>query len=254
MLAGLRDSIANEARSGWRRRIARLKRPAWLGTLRRTAPLSAEWGYDRGTPIDRYYIERFLDEHRADIQGRVLEVRDRTYTDRFGQNVTESQVLDLNRGNPRATLIADLTHAPAIPSESFDCLVITQTLQFIYDTRAAVAEAYRILHPGGVLLVTVPTISRIAPRYGLKMDQWRFTPASCAALFGDVFGRGQVTVRGYGNVLAAISFLSGLAKEELKQSELNVNDEYFPLIVGVRAVKPERGELPHEQGPARRTA
>jgi hypothetical protein len=34
-------------------------------------PISRAFGYDRGTPIDRYYLDRFLDEHNGDIRGRV---------------------------------------------------------------------------------------------------------------------------------------------------------------------------------------
>ncbi len=235
----LRDRMPEEKRLQWRKRMRRLRHPVWLGTLRRTSPLSAEWGYDRGTPIDRYYIEHFLEDRRESIHGRVLEIKDSTYTKRLGAGVTRMDVLDVDSSNPHATLIADLTDARTIPANSFDCFILTQTLQFIYDVRAAIAEAHRLLCPGGVLLATVPTISRLAPRYGLRTDCWRFTPASCTGLFGSIFGEDRVAVYSYGNVLAAVGFLSGLAQEELKPRELDVRDEYFPLILGIRAVKRE---------------
>src|SRR5947207_406343 len=72
--------------SSLRKRARRILRPARLGVLRRVEPLT-KWGAERGTPVDRYYIERFLERHRADIRGRVLEVRDSRYTDRFGTSV-----------------------------------------------------------------------------------------------------------------------------------------------------------------------
>jgi len=217
-----------------RKRLRRLYRPAWLGTLRRTTPLSHKWGYDRGTPVDRYYIERFLDAHRADIHGRVLEVKDSGYTDRFGQGVERRDVLDIDGANPRATVIADLTAADAIPSDSFDCFVLTQTLHLIFDTRAALVHARRILRPGGVLLVTVPAMSRTEPRID---DYWRFTGASSLALFGSAFGAEHVTVQTYGNVLACIASLAGMASEELSRRELDAHDERFPFLIGIRAVK-----------------
>jgi SAM-dependent methyltransferase len=220
-----------------RQRLRRFSRPAWLGIRHRTTPLSDEWGFDRGTPIDRYYIERFLEEHQRDIHGRVLELKDSGYTDMYGVGVERRDVLDINPGNRQATIIADLTAADAIVADQFDCFVLTQTLQFIYNIRAAVQHAHRVLRPGGVLLATVPAVSRIAPRYGLKTDYWRFTTASCLALFGEVFGAEQVIVRSYGNVLAGIAFLTGMAYEELSRSELETHDAYFPLIIAVRAVK-----------------
>src|SRR5690606_16767017 len=55
-----------------------------LGDLRRVAPINRHWGWERGVPIDRHYIELFLEEHRASIRGRVLEIGDDTYSRRFG--------------------------------------------------------------------------------------------------------------------------------------------------------------------------
>lgn len=220
-----------------RQRLRRLVRPAWLGTLRRTSPLSPSWGTDRGTPLDRYYIERFLDAHRGDLRGRVLEVKDSTYTRQFGGEVTAADVLDADARNPLATVIADLAAADSVPADSYDCFILTQTLQLIYDTRAALRHAARILRPGGVLLVTVPTVSRVLPNVDFLRDYWRFTEASCAALFGERFGPANVTVRGRGNVLSSIAFLAGMAYEELSRRELETDDPAFPLVVTVRAVK-----------------
>ena len=216
----------------WLRRISR---PAVLGTLRRTEPLSDVWGFDRGNAVNRFYIESFLKEHRQDIIGRTLEVQDSWYTKLYGTGVTHCDVLDIDSSNQRATLIADLSAADLLPSDAFDCFILTQTLQLIYDTRAAIRHAYRILKPGGVLLATVPSVSRIDP--DSPIDCWRYTPASCSLLFAEAFGRENTMVRSYGNVLACVAFLMGMAAEELSQKELERNDEAFPLMVGIRAVK-----------------
>jgi SAM-dependent methyltransferase len=217
-------------------RLRRLSRPVRLGTLRRTSPVSDDFGYDRGTPIDRYYIEHFLAEHRESIRGRVLEVKDGTYTDRFGVGVTERDVIDIDPQNPHATIVTDLAAADDVPDGSFDCFILTQTLHFIYDTSAAVAHAHRILKSGGTLLATVPAISAIMD-YEEVADYWRFTPASCSQLFGGVFGRDAVRVRAYGNALAAIAFLAGLASEELRTHELDSYDRRFGMLVAVCATK-----------------
>lgn len=236
MIASLLERLPDERRLRLQRRWRRTIHPAWMGTLRRTTPLSDAWGYDRGTPVDRYYIEGFLRKHRADITGRVLEVKDSTYTEMFGTGVRESAVLDIDAGNPRATVIADLAAADALPSDRYDCLVLTQTLQFIYDTPGALAHARRILRPGGVLLLTVPAASRLDRRLS---DYWRFTPASCAALVTQAFPAEMVSVEGYGNVLSLVAFLMGMAREELSIGELAVHDERTPVIVAVRAKKPD---------------
>jgi SAM-dependent methyltransferase len=220
-----------------RPRLARLKRPALLGTLRRTEPISHIWGYDRGNPVDRYYIESFMEEHRPDVRGRVLEVKDSTYTWRYSSGVEQADVLDIDPENPDATVVADLSAADQVPADQFDCFILTQTLQLIYDLRGAIYHAHRMLKPGGVLLATVPAVSRIARKQGIEHDFWRFTPASCNRLFAEHFGEGQVEVRSYGNVLSGIAFLSGMALEELSRAELEKHDPYFPVVLAVRAIK-----------------
>ncbi|MGL6345186.1 MAG: glycosyltransferase, partial [Waterburya sp.] len=126
-----------------------------FGSLRRLTPISDNFGFDRGLPVDRYYIENFLLRQSQDIQGKVLELLDNTYTLRFGgDRVTQSEILHAPMGDitPSVSIVADLTSADNIPSDSFDCIILTQTLQFIYDFRAAIKTIYRILKPGGVLL------------------------------------------------------------------------------------------------------
>jgi SAM-dependent methyltransferase len=219
-----------------RRRAWRWLRPAWPGTLRRTTPLSDRYGFDRGTPIDRYYIEAFLSEHRRDIRGCALEIKDCTYVTRFGSGVEHCDVLDIDARNPHATIVTDLASADVAPSDRFDCFVLMQTLQFLRDLPAAIGHAHRMLKPGGVLLVTVPAVARIE-RTLAHVDYWRFTAASCTALFGEQFGKDNIEVVAYGNVLTATAFLMGMAAEELRRDELDTHDPYFPVLICVRGVK-----------------
>ena len=145
-------------------------------------------GLDRGLPIDRYYIEGFFAAHSLDIRGRVLEMGDSSYTGKFGgDRVTRSDVLSYVPGNSKANIVADLTCAPQISSDIFDCIIFTQTLQFIYDVRAALANLYRILKPGGVLLATSTVIAQIARRQGIDPwgEYWRFTAQGAGRLFSN---------------------------------------------------------------------
>ncbi len=211
-----------------------------FGSLRRLKPISREFGYDRGTPIDRYYIENFLAHRSKDIQGRVLEIGDATYTRKFGgDRVTHSDVLHVIEGNPEATLVGDLMNAENIPSAVFDCVILTQTLHLLYDMKTAVAHLYRILKPGGILLVTVPGISQV-----VKCDWgsdwcWALTTQSARMLGEEFFPKNNLHVESHGNVLAAIAFLQGLAVEELSQEELDSQDDEYQVLITLRAVKPE---------------
>lgn len=210
-----------------------------LGSLQRLRPISRSWGFDRGLPIDRYYIERFLSTHARDIRGRVLEVKDNHYTLRFGRDhVTESDVVNVTNGTPLTTIVADLTSAECIESDSFDCIILTQTLHLIYDAPAALRTLYRILRPGGVLLLTVPGISQIArdPANGWH-DCWRFTAYSTQRLLEDVFAAGNVDVQASGNVLASTAFLHGLAAQELATEQLDYRDDDYQMLITARAVK-----------------
>ena len=228
-----------------RRKIVRYTRwpPVGMvrfGSLRRVKPISRDWGMERGQPMDRYYIERFLEQKACDVQGRVLEIGDNTYTRRYGkERVTESVVLHVAEQKEHVTLIGSLTEPETIPPESFDCFIVTQTLQVIYDAQTAVHTIYRGLKPGGVALVTVPGISQIS-RYDMDRwgHYWSFTTRSVEELFAAVFPRDHLQIEVHGNVLAAISFLHGLASQELRRKELDRVDPDYQLIITIRARRP----------------
>ncbi|MFY9558248.1 MAG: methyltransferase domain-containing protein [Blastocatellia bacterium] len=212
-----------------------------FGNLRRLTPISRVFGFDRGTPIDRYYIENFLACNAADIRGAVLEVGDNAYTRRFGGNrVTQSDVLHVSDENPRATIISDLANGENIPSNTFDCIILTQTLQLIYDVPAALVTLRRILKPGGVLLATIPGISQIDHGEWGESWYWSFTLLSARRLFEEAFTSNPLRIDSYGNVLAATAFLQGIALEELSEDELNHNDPDYQVTITVRAVKEAR--------------
>jgi SAM-dependent methyltransferase len=192
-------------------------------------------------PVDRYYIERFLNAHASDIRGHGLEIKEDFYASRFGADrVSRIDILHPEQGNPKATIVADLTKAPHLPSDTFDFIILTQTLHLIYDVRAALATLHRILKPGGILLTTVSGISKISrddmDRWG---HHWGFTSRSAERLFLEFFPAENVKVESHGNVLAAIAFLHGLASQELRQHELEYEDPDYQVLITIRAVKPK---------------
>jgi len=215
-------------------------------------PISRVFGFDRGTPIDRYYIERFLDQNKSDIRGRVMEVGSASYTKRFGgTRVNQIDVLHATPGNPHATLVGDLATGAGIPDDRYNCIVLTQVLPFVFDIFGAVKTCHRALRPGGVVLATVPGISQIS-RYDMDRwgDFWRFTDLSARRLFQGAFakdagqagsagsgGSGGVDVQTAGNVSVANSFLQGMALEEIPPDQLDVIDPDYQLIITIRARK-----------------
>ena len=227
-LSPLRQTLADRRR----------RRPPSLGALRRVTPIDPNWGFERGTPIDRVYVEEFLGGHAADIRGRVLEIAAPDYTTRFGTGVEHVDILMATEGSPEATIVGDLQDAPHVPSDAFDCAIVTQTLQFVYDVRAAVATLHRILAPGGVLLVTAPGITKISGHEdGIWGEWWHFTARSLRRLAEEPFGAGNVETRSYGNVLAATGFLYGLAASDLMPDEVAVHDPLYEVVIGLRAMK-----------------
>ncbi|HSL43692.1 MAG TPA: glycosyltransferase [Anaerolineales bacterium] len=210
-----------------------------FGDLRRLTPISREFGFDRGLPIDRYYVESFLARHADDIRGHVLEVGDDSYMCRFGgDHVLKKDVLHVVEGNPAATIVADLSRADHIPSNRFDCIILTQTLHLVYDVNAAVQTLYRILKPGGVLLATFPGISQLSIDEWSDSWYWSFTLHSARRMFEKVSLSKNLEIQSHGNVLAATAFLQGLAVDELDQEELDHSDPQYQVLLTVRAVKP----------------
>jgi ubiquinone/menaquinone biosynthesis C-methylase UbiE len=147
--------------------------------------------------------------------------------------------MHLNDENPAATLVGDLARADHIPANGFDCIILTQTLQMIYDVQAAMRHLHRMLKPGGVLLATAHGISRIARREGEDDwgEYWHFTAQSAKRLFEAHFLPAQVQILTFGNVLSASASLYGLSAADLTAEELEYSDPDFELIIAVRAVK-----------------
>jgi len=196
-------------------------------------PLSTRFGLDRGRPVDRVYIERFLARNAGDIQGRCVEIYEPTYVERFG-SASQVDVLDAADDAPRATIRGDFS---ALPEGAFDCFVCTQTLQLIGEADLALRQAQACLAPGGVLLLTVPGISHIAPGEAFP-DHVRYTSHGLRALAAEA-GFASYDVSTGGNVRTAAAFLYGLAEHEVDPRAFadEADDPAYELVVCLRAVR-----------------
>ena len=207
-----------------------------FGDFRRLLPVDANFGWGRGSPIDRYYIDAFLSRNADQVRGCVLEFGDDRYSRRFGGNrVVQANVMSLEATNANATIVGDLQNVDALPEAKYDCIILTQVLQLIFDPRAAIETLYRALRPGGVLLATMPGL---APMMIQNIPlHWAVTAPTLSSLLETHFGKNSVSVESHGNVFVAAAFLYGIAVEELYASELNANDARYPVIVAARAIR-----------------
>ena len=200
-------------------------------------PGGDRYGYGRGRSVDRRYIETFLLENRTLIRGRCLEVGDARYTEDFGgANVQAIDVLDVVSTNERATIIGDLQDLSGIEDGTYDCVIVTQVLQYLEDPSAGVRELKRILAPGGSALVTVPTM---APVDHVSPDVQRFMPIGVRNLFALHFDQADTVVTCYGNLLTGLAYWTGLAQEDLPGRAWKYNDPTYPVIITIRVTSPQ---------------
>lgn len=235
------------------RRLARSVFPVWPPTFfarllimfRMTPVTRDEWGYDRGEPLDRWYIENFLARFgyqtgyaEGDIHGRVMELGDDIYARRYGAPGAEIEVLHVYSGHPDVTLVGNLETGEGIPKGRWDCIIITQTLHVIYDMRSTLQHLHDALRPGGVLLLTVPNITPAClPDRDHWGDYWRLTSLGLRRLLEESFPSDGVSVDAYGNVMTATGFLHGMSSSEFTRTQLTMRDPRFEVVIGARAVR-----------------
>lgn len=208
------------------------------GDLKRVKPFSTQFGYDRGGPVDRYYIESFLDKNKSVVRGHVLEIGDNAYTLKYGGNkIIKSEILHVDEKNEQATIIGDLSNIPEISDNTYDCIILTQTLHLIYDFNAALKTCHRILKPGGALLMTVPGITHIDQGEWKSNWLWAFTGSSVSRMLTNIFPGNNVNVETHGNVYIASAFLYGAGMADVEKKYFSYNDPHYQVIITALAFK-----------------
>lgn len=216
--------------------IYRKRNPINWQSLRSIKPLHNDFGFGRGTPIDRYYIEKFLQQHAHYITGTVVEIADSTYTHKFKTGEVKSEILHVSKDFKNATIIGDLAEPGQLPQNVADCFICTQTLNFIYEIDKAVKGIKQMLKQNGIALVTVAGLCQIS-RYDYDRwgDYWRFTALSAQKMFAPHFGENNVNVMVYGNVLSATCLLQGVPIEDITIEELDYTDQNYQVLIGIVA-------------------
>jgi hypothetical protein len=224
----------------WTTRLRVLTRglgtPRW-GNLRRVTPFSAQFGFDRGTPVDRYYLHRFLDSHRARITGDVLEIQVPDSARRYGARLGDVHTVDLNPAH-RPTYTCDLAASDGvIPSDRYDCFLLPNTLCVLRDVEGCLRQALRVVKPGGVILASTAGFVPLTPD---APDYWHLSAAGWQEIAARALAGALFRVESHGNCLAAVAAMLGLAHEELRPAELDASDPRYPVLVTLYCEKPLR--------------
>ena len=229
----LRRQLKQALGPRWTTRLRCLQRgkrlPRW-GNLRNTHPFSDYFGFDRGTPVDRYYVHRFYHQNCAWVTGDVLEIQGTGYTRRYGHDLRRAESLDIDPAvNP--TFLCDLARAETVlPADSYDCFLLPNSFQHVRDLEPAMRQALRIVRPGGAILATVPAF---VPLISDGPQYWMMSAEGWGQLAARVWDGAEVEVCAYGNCLAAIAAMLGLAMEELSEAELQHQDDRYPVMVTI---------------------
>ncbi len=207
------------------------------GDFFRVTPVSRVWGCDRGTPLDRPYIDRFIQTHAGDLHGRILEIKQAEYAAKHARAGSHIDILDIDPTNTEANVIDDLQTCTSIADETYDCLILTQVLQLIPDVERAVATAARILRPGGTLLLTAPGITQAGSSHDGEF-LWSFFGPGLKRALSAHFDPRKLLVHSHGNVGLAAAFLMGLAVNEVPPDLFSAEDPEYPIVLTARALKP----------------
>jgi SAM-dependent methyltransferase len=93
-----------------------------------------------------------------------------------------------------------------VADASIDVVLATETLEHVPDPAQFLAQARRVLRPGGKLILTVPFAARW---HYIPHDYWRYTPSSLNNLLGEAkFGEVRVTARGDETTVAVYKLMA----------------------------------------------
>jgi hypothetical protein len=206
--------------------------PRW-GNLRRLRPFSDHFGFERGTPVDRFYLHRFLASNADKIRGAVLEIQRSDYTSKYGVSITESHSLDISP-QFEPTYLCDLADAHVVTSDRYDCFLLPNTLNVLRDISSCLREMVRVVRPGGSVLAAAACLG---PFMTEAPDYWRMGVAGWSELATQCWNGHDWVVEGHGNLIAASAAMMGLAHEELNTRELEFQDDRYPILVTLSCTK-----------------
>ncbi|WP_169221635.1 methyltransferase domain-containing protein [Brasilonema sp. UFV-L1] len=202
------------------------------GDLKRRFPICHKFGFTRGTPVDRYYLDKFISEIRHQVVGSVLEIGGVLLNKEIYQLsvATEYQTLDLV-SRPGVTVVGDAHDSTIIMPESLDTVLVFNVLEHCHNPWVVVQNIYSWLRVGGKCFCMVPSAQKL---HSLPKDYWRPLPDGMKQLFQD-FSESNLHI--YGNPLTVLASFMGVAAEELSPQDLDDFHPDYPVATCIAALK-----------------
>ena len=196
--------------------------------------ISNDFGFGRGTPIDRIYIENFLKKYAEEISGECLEFGDTSYIDKFGKSVSKKYTFNYSEESSKIKniIMGDLTKLDNLSANSFDCILCINVLNFIYDLPSAVQGLKKLIKPNGKIIVTMAGVCAHISRYDMDRwgDYWRLTDKAAMKLFKDA-ELNIDKIQTYGNPYACSAQVNGFSMEDLLQEKIIPSHPDYQLLV-----------------------
>lgn len=186
---------------------------------------------ERDTAIERHFFTALVARWADDLRGQVLEIGAGGYAQPHSDRLESLEIIDRSpSGEPEASVLAALAN---LDVGRFDCVLVSETLEFSLDGEAVLRAVRRAIKPGGIAIVLAPGIAAGSPT-GARHQLLGFTELSMRMLAERALEPERITLETFGNVLLASAFLEGRKPEELPEHAFGVNDPAYQLGVAVR--------------------
>jgi hypothetical protein len=202
-----------------------------FGDLKRERPFCPHFGHFRGTPIDRYYLDRFIDEIRDEVKGVTLEIGGSKGNKELYKFNNATTYLTMDLGGPDLDIVGDAHDPNIIEEASLDTVVLFNVLEHCEQPWAVVDNIYRWLKPNGQVVCMVPNAQRV---HRVPFDYWRILPDALNSIFSR-FPKRKLHV--YGNPVTVTASYYGIASEEFSREELDYYHENYPVANCIHAQK-----------------
>ena len=195
-----------------------------------------DFGFNRGSPVDRFYIDKFFAKNSQIVTGKCLEFGDTSYIVKYGKLVSKKVTFNYCDVSSMAgdELMGDISNIDSLPSGLFDCILCVNVLNFIYDTPSALLGLKKLLNSSGRIILTVAGPSAHISRYDMDRwgDYWRMTDKALMNLVQDA-GFHVEKSETFGNPYSCSAQLNGLSVEDLIEEKIIPTHPDYQLLVAL---------------------